>query len=182
MTGLCGTETCPCSSEAEIRPPGCPWPVSVLADWVKVPNRPASGEFLRAVLKFSRMYFYSRINFFGRADPLCRPKMGGKYSPNFGYSRCQSAKFLRPTLKFSRMYFYSRINFFVPATPKICGFGRAGQRFFFLRFWAVGAIRRGQSVRRLECLLEVCYHLLVSSLVWIYGDLFLPSSEVYLHS
>ena len=77
------------------------------------------------------MYFYSRINFFGRADPLCRPKLGGKFSPNFGYSRCQSAKFLRPTLKFSRMYFYSRINFFVPATPKICGFGRAGQRFFF---------------------------------------------------
>ena len=37
-----------------------------------------------------------------------------------------------------------------------------------------------QSVRRLECLLEVCYHFLVSSLVWIYGDLFLPS-EVYLH-
>ena len=139
-------------------------------------------NFLRAVLKFSRMYFYSRINFFGRADPLCRPKMGGKFSPNFGYSRCQSAKFLRPTLKFSRMYFYSRINFFVPATPKICGFGRAGQRLFFLRFWAIGAIRRGQSVRRLECLREVCYHLLVSSLVWIYGDLFLPSSEVYLHS
>ena len=124
------------------------------------------------------MYFYSRINFFGRADPLCRPKMGRKFSPNFGYSRCQSAKFLRPTLKFSRMYFYSRINFFVPATPKICGFGRAGQRFFFLRFWAIGAIRRGQSVRRLECLLEVCYHLLVSSLVWIYGNLFLPSSPL----
>ena len=62
------------------------------------------------------MYFYSRINFFGRADPLCRPKMGGAQISDI--LLCQSTKFLRPTLKFSRMYFYSRINFFCACDPQ----------------------------------------------------------------
>ena len=107
---------------------------------------------------------------------------GGEIFPKFRIFSLPIGKIFEAHAQIFQDVFLQPDKFFCACDPQNLWVWKGWLKVFFLRFWAIGAIRRGQSVRRLECLLEVCYHLLVSSLVWIYGDLFLPSSEVHLHS